>query len=420
MALPFFCRAESFTFVFYFIPIIKYCFMAIYPMPTSEIERLEELFHYQILDSGVEEEFEDIVKIVAKAFGVPVAAINLLDAKRQWVKAQTGLHICDINMDKKNSVCNYTILQDAVLEVEDLQNDGRFNTQSYVVNAPLFRYYAGVPLVSKKGYHIGALCILDHEPRRLEKDDHAMLLSFARTVITQMEIRLQNIELQHRTAMQTRLASALSHDIKGPLSNVKMMLDMQEEIDGREASPESKVVNKLLRKGVDNTIEMVNNMIQWGTLQLNNDNEVSVFNLKETVDESLNEVYNSNTAKYNALINAVPENMVLKGDALGIRFVLRNLLTNACKFTHKGTITVSCETVGGEPVLQVKDTGMGMSPETTARLNRKQRITHTNGTHDETGHGLGLGLVQEYLARREKELFFQSMMGIGTAVSFAL
>ena len=392
--------------------------MTMFPVAANEKQRLNELFDYQILNSPVEDEFEDLVKIVAKAFRVPVAAIIFIDAKRQWVKSHTGDDNCNINRDI--SICNYTILQEKILEVEDLSQDDRFKHFPYVANAPAFRFYAGVPLFTKRGYPIGTLCITDWQPRRLDAEDRTLLLSFARSVVTQLEIRLQNIELQNRNAMQTRLASALSHDIKGPLSNVKMMLDMQEETDSKNASPESKVATKLLRKGVDNTIDMVNNMIQWGTLQLNDEDKATLLNLRETVEESLNEVYNSNTAKYNNLINAVPETIVLKGDQPGIRFVLRNLLTNACKFTHRGTITITYETIGGEAMLQVKDTGMGMSPETTARLNRKQRITHTNGTHDETGHGLGLGLVQEYLARREKELFFQSMMGIGTAVSFAL
>ncbi len=392
--------------------------MTAYPVPVNEKERLQELFSYQILDSSIEEEFNDLVKVVAKAFGVPVAAINFLDEQRQWVKAQTGAHICDINIHRGNSVCNYTILQDHVLEVEDLKEDDRFKDQIYVTEAPSFRYYAGVPLVTREGYHIGALCILDQQPRRLETDDRTMLQSFARSVVTQLEIRLQNIELTNRNAMQTRLASALSHDIKGPLANVKMMMDMQEETGG--ASPDSKVVNQLLRQGVDSTIDMVDNMIQWGKLQLDGGGNGTIFNLRKLTDEALNEVYTNNASKGNTLFNAVSQNVVVKGDEPGIRFVLRNLLTNACKFTYQGTITVHYTASGTRPMLQVKDSGIGMSPEATTQLNRKQKIVHTTGTHDETGHGLGLGLVQEYLARQNKDLYFQSLVGMGTVVSFVV
>lgn len=392
--------------------------MTAFTLPANEKERLNELFHYQILDSSLEEEFDDIARIVAKTFAMPLSAISFIDSHRQWVKAQVGLGACEFK--REESVCHYTLSQNSVLVVEDLSADERFNEFPGIGSPPFYHFYAGVPLVTRRGYHIGTLCMLDYKERTLTEEDCQVLASFGRNIIAQLELRLQNIELQNRNAMQTSLSSALSHDIKNPLYNVKMMLDMQEETEGNNASPEEKVVNKLLRQGVENTIDMVNNMIEWGKLQLNGDGQCSVFNLRQIADEALNEVYTSNAAKYNTLVNAVPENLIVKGDPSGIRFVLRNLLTNACKFTHNGSVTVNCDVIDGKRMLQVKDTGMGMSPETTARLNRKEKITHTTGTHDETGHGLGLGLVQEYLARQNKELFYQSIMGMGTVVSFVV
>lgn len=390
--------------------------MTTYPIPIDEKVRLSELLSYQILDSPVESEFENIVSIVARTFNVPVAAISFIDTDRQWVKAHKGMASCNIN--RGESVCNYTILQNGVLEVEDLKGDERFSHFPGICTAPFYRYYAGVPLVTKRGYNIGVLCIVDDKVRRLDKDDYHTLLAFARSIVTQLEIRLQNLELRNRNDIQKRISCALSHDIRGPLANVKMLLNMQEEMVGEVDDADGREMNKLINNEVDNTMSILNNMIQWGQLQLNAEDHDTRFNLRQLANEVLNEVYNSNCTKYNMLINAVPDNIIVDAEYQGVRFVLRNLLTNAGKFTQNGCITVSYEKQDGRNIIHIKDSGVGMTPETTARLNRKQKVDHTIGTNNEVGHGLGLSLVQEYLAKQDKELYFQSIMGIGTIASF--
>ena len=390
--------------------------MTAYPIPFNEKERLEELFSYRILDTPVEDEFEDIINIVAKTFDVPAAAITFLDTDRQWIKAEHGLGFCEL--DRGVSICNHVILQSDIFEVCDLTADERFCLFPYVTGEPHYRFYAGAPLITRKGYHIGSLCIVDDKVRNLSKDDHRLLIAFARNIISQLELRLENISLQQQNDTQKRISAALSHDVRGPLANVKMILDMQEEEVGLASNNDEKEMNKMLRQGVENTMDILNNMIQWGKLQLSGDATATRFSLREMVDKSLNEVYDSNSAKFNTLVNAVPNDVVITAEYEGIRFVLRNLLTNAGKFTHNGCITVGYDNSENRKMLVVRDSGTGMSPETTARLNRSQKITHTNGTHNEKGNGLGLSLVQEYLAKENKELFFQSMMGMGTIACF--
>ena len=387
-----------------------------YPIPANEKERLQELFSYHILDTPAEDEFESIVNIITKTFNVPLAAVSFMDSKRQWVKASIGYPCCDI--DRGETVCSYTIMQNSILEIEDLQADARFRNFPGISNSPFYRFYAGVPLVTKRGFNIGSLCIVDDKTRKLTKEDHLVMFSFARNIVNQLELRLQNISLQQQNDTQMRISAALSHDVRGPLANVKLMLDLQEEEVDQVSNEDDKETNKLLRQGVANTMEILNNMIQWGKLQLSGDSTASTFSLRELADAALNEVYDSNSAKFNILVNAVPDTVMVTGEYEGVRFVLRNLLTNAGKFTHQGSITVSCEQKGNRILLSVRDTGIGMNPETTARLNRSQKVTYSNGTHNEKGNGLGLNLVQEYLLKQNRELLFQSMMGIGTIVSF--
>src|SRR5690242_3675517 len=113
--------------------------MTSYPISQDEKERLQELFSYKILDTPVEEEFEDLVQIAVNVFDVPVAAISFIDAHRQWMKARRGLDICEVN--RESSVCNYAILQDQILEVQDLQQDERFKHLPFIAGEPYYRFY---------------------------------------------------------------------------------------------------------------------------------------------------------------------------------------------------------------------------------------------------------------------------------------
>ena len=107
-------------------------------------------------------------------------------------------------------------------------------------------------------------------------------------------------------------------------------------------------------------------------------------------------------------------------DCEGVRFILRNLLTNANKFTTRGCITISHENKNSKGYIHVSDTGVGMSKEQIASLNSNKQLSFSYGTHNEKGNGLGLGLLYDYLAQQDGQLYFQSEVGKGTKASFTL
>jgi signal transduction histidine kinase len=393
--------------------------MASYPISHDEKERLQELFSYKILDTPVEEEFEDLVQIAVNIFEVPVAAISFIDADRQWMKARRGLDICEVN--RELSVCNYTILQDQVLEVPDLQQDERFRHLPFITGEPFFRFYAGVPLVTSNGYKIGVLCLVDTKARSLNKAQLQTLAALTRQSMRQVELRQRNMQLENLNEQQRHISSRLSHDIKNPLSNIKMMLQMQQSTYRPLPEKESARLKDLLEQQVDTTIDMLNDMIQWGKLQLQcNEPKTQYTCLRQIAGEIIDEIVLNSSNKQNIIVNAIPANVHVNIDCDGARFALRNLLTNANKFTAQGCITISHEHSNGKDFIHVVDTGIGMNEEQTAKLNRNKQTDYANGTNNETSHGLGLGLLHDYLAQHNGQLLFQSEVGKGTKASFTL
>ena len=393
--------------------------MALYPVSNDEIERIKELFSYKILDTPVEKEFEDLVEIAVTVLNVPVAAITFIDSERQWTKAQHGLNICE--MSREFSICNYTLLQEQVFQVQDLHQDERFKHFPYIAGEPFYRFYAGVPLITESGYKIGVFCVVDTEVRTLDARQQQTLISLARQSMRQVSLRLRNLKLEDQNERQRHISSRLSHDIKSPLSNIKMLLDMKHGYKDMLPEEEASRLNHLLSQQVDITIGMLDNMIKWGKMQLQgNDGRVQSVNLRRLTGEVMNEIALDSSKKQNIIVNAISGNINANVDSECVRFALRNLLTNANKFTSHGCITISHEHNNGKDYLHVADTGVGMSKEQIAKLNMNKQINSSYGTNNEKGNGLGLGLLQDYLAQHDGYLHFQSEIGKGTKASFTL
>jgi diguanylate cyclase (GGDEF)-like protein/PAS domain S-box-containing protein len=145
--------------------------------PTNEAQRLATLLCLRILDTPREERFDRITRLVAAHFNVPIAAINLIDAERQWSKSEIGLGSSEL--PRSISFCAHVILADDLILVPDAAASTPFADNPLVTGAPHLRFYAGVPLRSAEGYSIGTLCIADYQPRTLSATEIAHLHDFA-------------------------------------------------------------------------------------------------------------------------------------------------------------------------------------------------------------------------------------------------
>ncbi|MEM6332470.1 MAG: HD domain-containing phosphohydrolase [Planctomycetota bacterium] len=157
------------------------------PRPSNDVDRLEALRAFEVLDTEPEQGFNDIVELAANRFSVPIALVSLIDEDRQWFKAKFGLEACQGSRD--DSFCGHTILDPEVFVVEDASKDPRFADNPYVTHPPNIRFYAGAPLLTADGHALGSLCVIDDKPRTLTEKDTKHLEALARQVISQLELR---------------------------------------------------------------------------------------------------------------------------------------------------------------------------------------------------------------------------------------
>jgi formate hydrogenlyase transcriptional activator len=153
----------------------------------AEADRPEALRRYAVLDTPREREFEQLAELAAEICRTPFAAICMIDGDRQWFKAAVGLP--DAETPRAISLCARTTEQQDVLVVNDALSDPRVRETFFVPGEARIRFYAGAPLTTPAGHRIGAMCVMDVEPRALTPQQVSGLRSVGQQVMSQLELR---------------------------------------------------------------------------------------------------------------------------------------------------------------------------------------------------------------------------------------
>ncbi len=154
---------------------------------NDEFGRIAALRRLDIFDTPQEAVFEHITKLVRISLRVPMSAVSLIDADRQWFKAIQGLNACET--PREHSFCAVTIQQRRPMIIPDARKDPRFAENPLVTGAPHIRSYAGAPLTLPDGYQAGALCAIDTVPRNFSDGDIEVLSQLAACVVNEIELR---------------------------------------------------------------------------------------------------------------------------------------------------------------------------------------------------------------------------------------
>jgi GAF domain-containing protein len=158
--------------------------MTSYPLPENESQRLAILKALEVLDTPLEERYERITRLLAKALSVEGAAISFVDRDRVWFKSITGADLTETPRDV--SFCSHAICHDGLFVVEDASADPRFADNPLVTRPRGQRFYAAQALSVGGGLNVGAVCVFDSRQRTLGADDLQFLRDMADTVIREL------------------------------------------------------------------------------------------------------------------------------------------------------------------------------------------------------------------------------------------
>ncbi len=156
-------------------------------IPENEEQRLAELHSLHILDTHEENgTFKHIAAIASRMFNVPIALVNFVDKDYVVTKASVGMD--DANeVSRGVSLCSLAVLRSDVTVFENAMNEPCLLANPMIVGEFGLQFYAAAPLTTSNGYHIGAVCIVDKEPREFSASDQKMLESLASVVMEDIE-----------------------------------------------------------------------------------------------------------------------------------------------------------------------------------------------------------------------------------------
>lgn len=154
-------------------------------IPENEQQRLAHLQNLHVLDTPVEERFERITRVLRRVLDVPIAAVSLIDDRRQWFKSIQGLESAET--PRNISFCSHAILNDKTLVIPDTKLDPRFSNNPLVTGEPNVRFYAGHPLKIADNIRVGTLCVFGTKPRNLQPEDLQFLQDLALTTSNELK-----------------------------------------------------------------------------------------------------------------------------------------------------------------------------------------------------------------------------------------
>lgn len=159
-------------------------------IPDNDNERLKALHQYQIIDADVGDSFENIAKLMAETFDVPIALISLVDKEEVIFKGNFGL--TDVKKESRGiSLCALTVLEDEVYVIQDASQEKSLQSNPHVIGGFGLKFYAGAPLTTKSGYHIGTVSIVDKKTRLFSEKEILLLKRFSKIVMNEIELRFE-------------------------------------------------------------------------------------------------------------------------------------------------------------------------------------------------------------------------------------
>lgn len=196
----------------------------------NEQERLQELDSYKILDTPQEDFLDEIVELASLVLNTPISIITLIDKNREFYKAVKGLEAKG-NV-RANSFCQHTFQQPKeVLTVPDTLKDPRFKNNPLVQGDPNIRFYAGAPLETPNGNVLGTLCVIDTEPRQIEKHQEQALKILAKKAMDHLNIRKKFSLQDQEIASYTQEILELTDELPGVIYQFRMSKEGEMSFD---------------------------------------------------------------------------------------------------------------------------------------------------------------------------------------------
>lgn len=245
-----------------------------------------------------------------------------------------------------------------------------------------------------------------------------------KTVLEQTKRELQklNKDLFEANLTKDKFFSIIAHDLRSPFHGLIGMSEILSDKESGLSTDEQTKYAEMIKKSAKSIYELLENLLLWANFQKGTISFQPVeVNLTQLVSTVLEQLQSSFLQKEITVKNNVPGNLAGYCDENMIKTVVRNLLTNAVKFsTRESEIILSGQNLQNSVSIAVQDHGFGMSSEEVDKLFRMDVKLSKKGTEGESSTGLGLILCKEFIDKNNGEISVSSEPGVGSVFTISL
>jgi signal transduction histidine kinase len=241
-------------------------------------------------------------------------------------------------------------------------------------------------------------------------------------IVAKEKAEESEIQLKELNATKDKLFSIIAHDLRSPFNSIIGFLELlTENVNSFKASEREYLLNTI-NSSAKNTLILLDNLLNWAKSQTGQINFMPEKVVLSTIMYEIFELSGSNAKNKNIVLNYIPsEEIEVFADLNMIKTVLRNLISNAIKFTNSnGKINVHAVLKDIYIEIAVSDNGVGLDEKSQNKLFNLETNKSSSGTENEKGTGLGLILCKEFVEKNGGKLWVESELGKGSNFKFTL
>lgn len=358
------------------------------------------------------------------------------------INLKKGLGLAISNNQKKVQLNIYSRLTEVYLEINDLKNAIDCQKKQIEIQDLILSGAANIKIEQlqaiyeidkqnsqiielEKQNEINTLVIKQHRISQLIMIT-GILIAFLFSIFIYWfynKIRHKNLELKETNAAKDKFFAIIAHDLRGPTGSLATFLELINETFDDYTSTELKEILLTLYKSADNVSVLLENLLIWAQSQLNKiEFRPAEFNLTDVIQTSTKGLKQIADNKQIDISYELNDQIFVLADPNMVQTIVRNILSNAIKFTHRGGSVIIKSTIQNTnyAIISITDNGVGIEEPDLSKIFDISNTIHTNGTENEMSTGLGLILVKDFIEKNNGTITIESKKNVGTIVSFSL
>lgn len=392
-------------------------------VPFNEKLRRAALKEYNILNSGPDEDYDNLTFLAATICDVPVAKISIVDHKRIWNKSVFGAETDEI--DRTNSFCDKAIHEDGPILILKRSEDPELFEKAKNLYDDEFSYYAGIPLHNPQGHTIAVFCIFDKEEKTLTHKQTRSLHALASQTMNLFEFRKQKNKLyevqkklKEKYQELEKFASLVSHDLKSPLANIISLSELLKDENKGKFDPDSEQYLEFLVESSYSLRNYIDGILSFYRSDHVMEKDYTNVDLRKLLKGIVDLFQVSDDIEV-----TYPDDVMLHNvNKAALTQVFMNLISNALKYNDKPVRKVHIKFSKTEEFysFEVEDNGKGIPKEKFNEIFNLFTTLETADREGNLGSGIGLATVKKLIESMGGNIEVESETNAGSNFKFCI